>query len=44
MLQSGFFDLQDRFSKLDQLGDPLKALNAVVDWSVFQPILAQGLK
>src|SRR5713101_321727 len=43
MLQSGFFDLQDRFSKLDQLGDPLKALNEVVDWSVFEPILAKGL-
>ena len=43
MLQSGFFDLQDRFGKLDQLGDPLKALNAVVDWSVFEPILARGL-
>jgi len=43
MLQSGFFDLQDRFGKLDQLGDPLKALNGVVDWSVFEPILAKGL-
>lgn len=43
MLQSGFFDLQDRFSKLDQLGDPLRALNEVVDWSVFEPILAKGL-
>jgi len=44
MLQSGFFDLKDRFAKLDQLGDPLKALNAVVNWSVFVPILAKGLK
>jgi len=44
MLQSGFFDLTDRFAKLDQLGDPLKALNAVVDWPVFVPILAKGLK
>lgn len=43
MLQSGFFDLQDRFAKLDQLGDPLQALNKVVDWSVFEPILAKGL-
>lgn len=43
MLQSGFFDLQDRFAKLDALGDPLKALNAVVDWSVFEPILEKGL-
>lgn len=43
MLQSGFFDLRDRFGKLDQLGDPLKALNEVVDGSVFEPILAKGL-
>ncbi|MHB8390055.1 MAG: hypothetical protein ACYDBH_10790 [Acidobacteriaceae bacterium] len=43
MLQSGFFDLQDRFGKLDQLGDPWKALNEVVDWSVFGPIPAKGL-
>ncbi len=44
MLQSGFFDLEDRLGKLDQLGDPLQALNKVVDWSVFEPILAKGLK
>ena len=44
MLQSGFFDLETRFGKLDQLGDPLRAINAVVDWSVFQPILTKGLK
>src|SRR5271170_7936612 len=44
MLQSSFFDLQDRFNKLDQLGDPLQALNRVVDWSVFEPILKEGLK
>ncbi len=44
MLQSGFFDLQNRFAKLDQLGDPLQALNKVVDWSVFAPILEKGLK
>ncbi len=43
MLQSGFFDLENRFGKLDQLGDPLKALNAVIDWSVFEPILEKGL-
>ena len=43
MLQSGFFDLEDRFGKLDQLGDPLKALNEVVDWSVIEPILTRGL-
>ena len=25
------------------MGDPLKALNEVVDWSVFERILAKGL-
>lgn len=44
MLQSGFFDLEDRFGKLDRLGDPLRALNEAVDWSVFRPILEKGLK
>ena len=44
MLQSGLFDLEDRFGKLDQLGDPLKALNEVVDWSAFGPILTKGLQ
>lgn len=44
MLQSGFFDLQDRFGKLDAIGDPLKALNEVVDWSVFEPALRQRLE
>lgn len=43
MLQSGFFDLQDRFSKIDQMGDLLKALNEVIGWSIFEPILTKGL-
>lgn len=44
MLQSSFFDTEERLRKLDQLGDPLKALNEVVDWNVFRPILTKGLK
>ena len=27
-----------------RLGDPLRALNEAVDWSVFEPILEKGLK
>ena len=42
ILQSGLFDLEDRFGEFDQLGDPLKALNEVVDWSACGPILAKG--
>ncbi|MEK6750368.1 MAG: bifunctional glutamate N-acetyltransferase/amino-acid acetyltransferase ArgJ [Pseudomonadota bacterium] len=44
MLQASIFDLEDRLEKLDRLGDPLKALNDVVDWTIFIPILKKGLK
>lgn len=44
MLQPSFFDTEERLKKLDQHGDPLKAINKVVDWHVFQPILTKGLK
>lgn len=44
MLQTSFFDTEERLRKLDQLGDPLKAINEVVDWDVFRPILSKGLK
>ncbi len=44
MLQPSFFDTEERLKKLDKLGDPLKALNEVVDWHIFQPILKKGLK
>ena len=41
MLQSGFFDLQERYRKLSELGDPLEAINAVVDWEGFRTTLAK---
>ncbi len=34
MMQSGFFDLQDRYQKLNELGDPLEVINRVVEGSV----------
>jgi len=43
MLQPSFFDTEERLKKLDQLGDPLKAINEVVDWRIFQPVLKKGL-
>lgn len=43
MLQTSFFDTENRLKKLDQLGDPLKAINEVVDWHIFRPILNKGL-
>lgn len=43
MLQSGFFDLSERYRKLSELGDPLEAINAVVDWEHFRPTLGKVL-
>jgi IS5 family transposase len=39
MIQPGFFDLIDRYAKLDALGDPLPKIDKVVDWQSFRPIL-----
>ena len=44
MMQSGFFDLIDRYAKLDELGDPLTKINAVVDWRSFRPLLKKVRK
>ena len=44
MMQSGFFDLQDRYQKLSALGDPLEVINRVVKWEVFRPVLKKALK
>lgn len=35
MLQPSFFEAEECLKKLDQLGDQLKAINEVVDWSLF---------
>jgi Transposase and inactivated derivatives, IS5 family len=35
----GLFDLQFRLEKIDQNGDPLVALNQIVDWELFRPDL-----
>ncbi len=39
MIQPGFFDLSNRYMKLDDLGDPLPKIEAVVDWKRFRPTL-----
>lgn len=39
MMQSGMFDWQTRFEQLDNGGDPLVRLNAVVPWETFRPTL-----
>ncbi len=43
MSQPGFFDLDDRYSKLDGLGDPLVRVAGLVSWEVFRPVLERAL-
>ena len=44
MGQTGFFDLQDRLKSLDEMGDPLEALNRVVPWEDFRSMLRKALR
>lgn len=39
MMQTGMFDLENRYASLSEAGDPLERLNAVIDWKIFLPIL-----
>ena len=40
-MQTGFFDLSDRYELLEQLGDPLPKIKQVVDWEAFREALEQ---
>lgn len=42
--QAGFWDIDERYARLDEAGDPLEKLNAVVPWEVFCKPLAKALK
>jgi hypothetical protein len=37
----GLFDAQHRLEQIQNLGDPLAALDAVMDWTIFVPVLAR---
>src|ERR1017187_861858 len=37
----GLFDGHHRLAQIRSLGDPLAALNAVMDWTIFTPVLAR---
>lgn len=37
----GLFDMEDRLAELQALGDPLQRLDTVIDWMLFEPVLAQ---
>jgi IS5 family transposase len=41
MLQTGIFDLENRYASLSEAGDPLERLDAVIDWEIFRSILAR---
>ena len=38
-MRPGFFDDEDRLSKLEKLGDPLPRLDSIVDWQAFRPLM-----
>ena len=42
--QAGFWDIDERYARLSEAGDPLEKLNAVVPWEVFRKPLTKALK
>lgn len=44
MVQPGFFDLDDRYRRLSETGDPLVKLALLIDFEVFRPSLMSALK
>jgi len=42
--QSGFWDIDERYARLSEAGDPLEKLDAVVPWDLFRKPLAKALK
>ena len=42
--QRGFFDLDERYRKLSEVGDPLTRLKELVDFELFYPALSVTLK
>lgn len=42
--QAGFWDVDERYARLSDAGDPLEKLNAVVPWEMFRKPLAKALK
>lgn len=42
--QPGFWDIDERYARLSEVGDPLEKLNSVVPWQAFRKPLAKALK
>lgn len=38
-IQPGFLDINERAAKLTEMGDPLVALNRLIDWEAFRSLL-----
>ena len=43
-VQPGFFDLEERYARLSEAGDPLEALDVAIDWELFRKPLRKALK
>src|SRR5437762_9358912 len=43
-VQPGFFDLEDRYAVLSEIGDPLERLTGVIDFEPFRYGLEKALK
>ena len=37
--QRGFFDLDERYQRLSEAGDPLEKLNTLIDFEIFRKTL-----
>jgi IS5 family transposase len=44
MKQRGFFDVDERLKRVSDLGDPLEAMSAVIDFEGFRPVLNEALR
>ncbi|MFC2254906.1 hypothetical protein ACETRX_35370 [Labrys portucalensis] len=42
--QAGFWDIDERYARLSEAGDPFEKLGSVVPWEVFGTLLAKALK
>lgn len=42
--QAGFWDVDERYARLSEAGDPLEKLNTVVPWEMFRKPLSKALK
>ncbi len=44
MAQPGFFDLDNRYESISNLGDPLEVLDRAIPWETFRPVFNKALR